>query len=720
LQAIFIPIMDMDKLNSLFVRDEEKNQDYEPTPSFWSKQYWTTRRIIFALCFIIPTIVTIIVAFVVPAYATKYFPKDNAIPDLTNSTTNLVSNMQSSPPPINYATKPQFNKREPQKSYGLPDPVRRYGFGDPVQRPGTTTTSGSTPTDAIPGDCPDINAAIATSAPPSQFAARQHVVQPVGFSASDLQKPIETNKWWGSIPIPGAQQGNLFSFPYTLWWTQSNPSGMNIMHTDESQRVYGPGSPPQYYYSPVGLISWNMGATEFDSNMQMSLDMPTQFSVNVILKPSSGIGQIKLPLVNGMAFTTGVYTNLTPYLQTVGRAITSYQKFASSSSTKYKVNFNDGTSWLIYAFPSYGGSFSFSQNGNSLVGNSKFSGYIQIAKIPTGDPTSEYTYDTYAGVYVTGMKLFGSTSGSTGTYGYKFTTAGRSSSSVLHFALPHHMDSFDATTQNTATSIYLQSTSMGKMRAYTASQWTMAETLPNDITFLPGGTSVSSFSSKAISAIRAAAQADVQQDVSSQTNLDSQYFAGKALAKYAEICLVANDLLKDSSLTATCVAKLKTAIAVFAKNQQSVPLAYETSWKGLVSTAGFADAGADFGNTYYNDHHYHYGYFIHAAAILAHIDPSWLTTSNVDYVNALVRDVANPSDSDPYFPVFRSFDWFVGHSWSKGIFASADGKDEESGSEDYNFAYAMKLWGIVTKNTAMHARGNIMLAVLKRFVSSSL
>src|SRR5277367_1755740 len=98
--------MDTERLNRLFIRDdEEKQQDYEPAPSFWSTQYWTTRRIIFALCFIIPAIVTIIVAFVVPLYSTKYFPKDNSIPDLTNST-YLNIRMDPTPPPINWATKP--------------------------------------------------------------------------------------------------------------------------------------------------------------------------------------------------------------------------------------------------------------------------------------------------------------------------------------------------------------------------------------------------------------------------------------------------------------------------------------------------------------------------------------------------------------------------------------------------------------------------------------
>lgn len=82
---------------------------------------------------------------------------------------------------------------------------------------------------------------------------------------------------------------------------------------------------------------------------------------------------------------------------------------------------------------------------------------------------------------------------------------------------------------------------------------------------------------------------------------------------------------------------------------------------------------ADFGNTYYNDHHFHYGYHILAAATIAHLDPSWLK-DNKDYVNTLVRDVANPSSKDKYFPIWRNFDWYHGHSWAHGLYAAADGK----------------------------------------------
>jgi endo-1,3(4)-beta-glucanase len=77
----------------------------------------------------------------------------------------------------------------------------------------------------------------------------------------------------------------------------------------------------------------------------------------------------------------------------------------------------------------------------------------------------------------------------------------------------------------------------------------------------------------------------------------------------------------------------------------------------------------------YNDHQFHYGYFVYSAAVIASLDPAWLANStNKAWVNALVRDYANPVDNDPYFPFSRSFDFYHGHSWAKGLFESGDGK----------------------------------------------
>lgn len=117
--------------------------------------------------------------------------------------------------------------------------------------------------------------------------------------------------------------------------------------------------------------------------------------------------------------------------------------------------------------------------------------------------------------------------------------------------------------------------------------------------------------------------------------------------------------------------------------------------------------------------HFHYGYFVHAAAIIAYLDPAWLTQgTNKAWVDSLIRDYANPVSDDPYFPFSRSFDWFHGHSWAKGLFESADGKDEESTSEDAMSIYALKMWGTVTGDKAMVERSNLQLAILKRSLNN--
>ncbi|EEY21928.1 endo-1,3(4)-beta-glucanase [Verticillium alfalfae VaMs.102] len=188
-----------------------------------------------------------------------------------------------------------------------------------------------------------------------------------------------------------------------------------------------------------------------------------------------------------------------------------------------------------------------------------------------------------------------------------------------------------------------------------------------------------------------------------------------ALAKFAIMLTVINDLLDDKKLAEPALGKLKQAFARFAANKQKFPLVYERSWGGLVSSASYVtgNSGADFGNTYYNDHHFHYAYHVLAAAVIGHLDPSWIP-ENKAYVNVLVRDFANPSVHDMYFPQSRSFDWFHGHSWAQGLFESYDGKDQESSSEDMMQAYAIKMWGTVSGDAKMAARGNLMLSVQAR------
>jgi len=59
-----------------------------------------------------------------------------------------------------------------------------------------------------------------------------------------------------------------------------------------------------------------------------------------------------------------------------------------------------------------------------------------------------------------------------------------------------------------------------------------------------------------------------------------------------------------------------------------------------------ADHNADFGNGWYNDHHFHYGYFIYAAAAVGVGNASFLKRWDVA-VRHMVRHIAHPIYPDP-------------------------------------------------------------------------
>lgn len=181
--------------------------------------------------------------------------------------------------------------------------------------------------------------------------------------------------------------------------------------------------------------------------------------------------------------------------------------------------------------------------------------------------------------------------------------------------------------------------------------------------------------------------------------------------------IAANDVANDSTTALGGLEKLKVAFDLFVQNTQKTPLCYDSKFGGLVSTASYAanDSGLDFGNSYYNDHHFHYGYFVYTAAVIAHLDPAWLALgTNRAWVDLLVRDYANPSEHDPSFPFSRNYDWYHGHSWATGLFELSDGKNEESTSEDAFSTYALRMWGIASNQTSLALRATLQLAVTKR------
>lgn len=108
-----------------------------------------------------------------------------------------------------------------------------------------------------------------------------------------------------------------------------------------------------------------------------------------------------------------------------------------------------------------------------------------------------------------------------------------------------------------------------------------------------------------------------------------------------------------------------------------------------------------------NDHHFHYGYWIMAAAHVARRDPAWVSRSQWGgMVDLLIRDIATAERGRSDFPFIRNFDVYEGHSWARGNSEFfGHGNDQESSSEAINAWAAIAMYGEFTGNKAMRDLG---------------
>lgn len=543
------------------------------------------------------------------------------------------------------------------------------------------------PTEAAGATLSDIfEAPISTKKPSSVFEEKKdHPVPRLGIEGS---APYGTNKFYANFFL-GNQTSPAYVHPYALSWSKGQGStsswGMAISHTEASQRVYGQEEPvtgaAKYFLNPIGIQSLCLSALELGPSTTLTTVNVSSHSASVNLHVEAKAKPlITFPIVQGMGFVTAVYNGGTPVIESgvFFNIVTRTTKGPQPGVTKYTFHLDDGTVWHVYGYSAKGDALDLTVTDKHIAKAGKpFDGLIQVSKDPGN---AESLIDAAAGSYPVGMTLSGSASGPKGTYTFSFEKAGLPHVKLLMYALPHHYESFDNITAKATSTVKLQTTTKGMAKAVVADSWTMVEAgMPVSMGFAPWDPAKGpkdQLSDSAIETITPVALKELSQNMSQQSDQDSMYYSGKALAKFAGICFTANDLLKNSQMAQSGLNNLKEAFKRFTTNKQQFPLYYDSAWGGIVSSASYktGNDGADFGNTFYNDHHFHYGYFIYAAAVIGYLDPSWLSPENIDYINTMVRDISNPSTADKYFPVSRNFDWYHGHSWAHGLFETLDGK----------------------------------------------
>ena len=262
------------------------------------------------------------------------------------------------------------------------------------------------------------------------------------------------------------------------------------------------------------------------------------------------------------------------------------------------------------------------------------------------------------------------------------TTTDGTEQSLIMFALPHHMDMLTDMNASIDSGLCLP-TLHGDACLVIGQVWQVFVTLPK----------VGFYAKLPIrKELRQTISTSVKQDLLFQIpdkymkGIGDTYFSGKMLMKLARILLVAEEIgvnLK-STLFTNALSHLRRGVEIWLNGSAMAKFVYDQAWGGLINCgcelnetqteclmklpdcSTTFNPSYDFGNGFYNDHHFHYGYHIYAAAVVTKFDPIWGRQFH-QHVLLMIRDIANPSHDDPYFPTWRHKDWYLGSSWSSGI-----------------------------------------------------
>ncbi|TYZ56987.1 hypothetical protein PybrP1_006701, partial [[Pythium] brassicae (nom. inval.)] len=463
----------------------------------------------------------------------------------------------------------------------------------------------------------------------------------------------------------------------------------------------------------------------------------------------------------GNAFTTVEYEDLHVqlcsdhgWLTINGEPAVSGKEYAGQS---FVVTLNNGQKWVLFFFPA-GDSTTPSAAASAtvlrfehsqLTTTTTFDGFVQAAFVstnaaaPADDATILQLYQRSAGVFAKGARVeHDDDRAESFAFDWNLISVASGTAALsspppafLHFALDHLRQMIDASSATAAPELTLHAHTRGPMQAYTTSvadhKWVFrvppavhaavekhTALYPPERELTPDTVA----SLRLCEVLKDEIYGDWEQALPHE---GSYYFKGKALQKFGTMCLLAKKLAATTSpemapVAQHGIARLKGLLAAFVANKAAYPLVYDTVYKGVITSEAAAkrDVNVDFGNAVYNDHHYHYGYVITAAAMVLHLcndDAAWRTSHDAVelrmFVDTLVRDVMNPGDGHEHFPRFRNFNWFLGHSYSHGVTPMADGKDEESTSEEVNFYYGVALYSAATQDRATQQLAKLMLKV---------
>jgi endo-1,3(4)-beta-glucanase len=184
----------------------------------------------------------------------------------------------------------------------------------------------------------------------------------------------------------------------------------------------------------------------------------------------------------------------------------------------------------------------------------------------------------------------------------------------------------------------------------------------------------------------------LDQETTTNIMAGDAYWQGKRLHPLAMGVIAANEI-GNTTYRDRFLSRIKTILIdwyTYTEGEPDYFLYYNQDWGTMYYK--HSEFGANTGIT---DHHFTYGYYVFASAVLAMYDDQFRTDYG-DMVEHLIRDYANPSKTDPMYPSFRSFDPYQGHSWAGGYADNDSGNNQEAAGESLFGWVGQYMWSLLT------------------------
>eukprot|EP00903_Cladosiphon_okamuranus_P005442 g5427.t1 len=529
----------------------------------------------------------------------------------------------------------------------------------------------------------------------------KHLLRP-GPLWGAVAGPYPTGAWWLNLAI-GDGDFPVAPLPYAI---KSSDAGVGVSYS-AMRRVVSLERVADAYAADLS-VSAKEGVTarhivKYD-NLTVTLQHDTENQ-----------GHFCTLLARGSPYMTFEFAGATPRITSNGQILQVNDNKAKVGSSVFgqtvKLALSNWETWMIYTSESVTWKLS---SGNEVKMQVPFSGIVRVAVLPhPWDKDSEQTMSQHAYAYPRGGQVSFAVDGDEVEMKYEWAKDGFGD--LLMMALPHHMDMLDRIGDGVEVALADSFQSIkGPMTGIVGSVWTMRDNL-TDITW----TARTPLEEAALTIddpllalswekrMRDALAGDLLTTLPTAPDV---YSFGKEVARMARLALIADELGDPASREAA-LTTVSVYLTPWMKNNNKDLLVYDKTWGGIVTKDGLNDQNADFGNAWYNDHTYHYGYLLYAAAVLTKFRPVFHRTYKKQ-LDFLVADIAATGGGEmaKHFPTARQKDFYDGHSWTSGMFPQGNGKSQESVSESINAYYGVYLLGLAVGDDGMRDWGRVLLA----------